>query len=69
MTKGPRLILGRSTLFSYYKRDDLNKESFVDGWFKTGDVGQFAADGTLSLIDRIKNLVKLNTGGFGGPLH
>jgi long-chain acyl-CoA synthetase len=25
---------------SYFKRDELNKESFEDGWFKTGDIGQ-----------------------------
>lgn len=49
----------------YYKRPELNKESFTDdGWFKTGDIGQFAADGTLSLIDRIKNLVKVRSGEY-----
>ncbi len=52
---------------SYYKRDDLNKESFEDGWFKTGDIGQFGSDGCLSIIDRIKNLVKLRSGACGVP--
>lgn len=53
----------------YFKRDELNKESFTeDGWFKTGDIGQvgdvllfvnekWEANGTLTIIDRIKNLV------------
>lgn len=37
------------------QRDDLNKESFdEDGWFMTGDIGQWAPDGTLSIIDRKK---------------
>ena len=37
----------------------VSEEVFTsDGWFKTGDVGQWNANGTLSIIDRIKNLVK-----------
>ena len=29
-----------------------------DGWFKTGDVGRWNSNGTISVVDRIKNLVK-----------
>ena len=39
------------------------KEVFKDdGWFSSGDIAQFMSDGSLRLIDRIKNLVKLKGG-------
>ncbi|GAA6059698.1 hypothetical protein JCM10212_000085, partial [Sporobolomyces blumeae] len=47
------------------KREDLTKEAFTDdGWFETGDIGQWNKDGTLSIIDRKKNLVKLSGGEY-----
>lgn len=47
------------------KRDDLTKEAFTDdGWFMTGDIAQWNKDGTLSVIDRKKNLVKLAGGEY-----
>jgi len=65
--QGEVLIRGPSVTKGYFKRDDLNsdKEIFAgDGWFRTGDVGQWNKDGTLSIIDRIKNLVKLQGGEY-----
>ncbi|CAE6411279.1 unnamed protein product, partial [Rhizoctonia solani] len=65
--QGEILIRGPSVTKGYFKRDDLNndKEIFAgDGWFRTGDVGQWNKDGTLSIIDRIKNLVKLQGGEY-----
>ena len=52
---GEVLVKGPSVISEYYKRDDLNNDTDIfgkDGWFHTGDVGQWNADGTLSLIDR-----------------
>ncbi len=37
----------------YYQNDKANKESFVDGWFCTGDVGYFK-DGIFYIVDRKK---------------
>ncbi|ORY26175.1 long-chain-fatty-acid-CoA-ligase [Naematelia encephala] len=62
--QGEILLRGPAIFHGYYKRPDLDKEAFEDGWFKTGDVGQWNKDGTLSIIDRLKNLVKLSGGEY-----
>lgn len=57
--RGPAIFKG------YFKRPDLDAEAFTsDGWFKTGDIGQWNKDGTLSIIDRLKNLIKLSGGEY-----
>lgn len=65
LPQGEIYLRGPSVAIGYFKRPDLNKESFTeDGWFKTGDIGQWNPDGTLSIVDRIKNLVKLSGGEY-----
>lgn len=65
LPQGEIWLRGPSIAKGYYKRPDLDKEAFTaDGWFKTGDVGQWNPDGTLSIIDRVKNLVKLSHGEY-----
>ncbi|KAF9232892.1 hypothetical protein BU15DRAFT_90547 [Melanogaster broomeanus] len=65
--QGEVCIRGPAVTKGYYKRPDLNEDETIftkDGWLRTGDVGQWNPDGTLSLIDRIKNLVKLQGGEY-----
>nr|XP_039268333.1 long-chain-fatty-acid--CoA ligase 4-like [Styela clava] len=53
----------------YYKNEQKTAEDFhVDEngqrWFKTGDIGEIASDGSLKVIDRKKDLVKLSHGEY-----
>ncbi|HEX2021314.1 MAG TPA: long-chain fatty acid--CoA ligase, partial [Candidatus Thermoplasmatota archaeon] len=57
LMKGPNIFVG------YYNLPNETKETFTsDGWFKTGDIGQFDEDGYLRIVDRKKELEVLNTG-------
>ena len=49
----------------YYKLPEKTKEDFdKEGYFHTGDIGQFTADGAIQIVDRKKNLVKLKGGEY-----
>lgn len=63
--RGEILIKGPHITSGYYMQPEKTKEVYLDGgWFATGDIGQFNEDGTLSIVDRKKNLVKLKAGEY-----
>lgn len=63
--QGEIWIRGPSVTAGYFKNEELTKESItVDGWLMTGDIGEWNENGTLSIIDRRKNLVKLSNGEY-----
>ena len=55
---GELQIRGRSILTGYYKRPDANAESFDGDWFRTGDLFIRDEDGYLSIVGRIKDMVR-----------
>ena len=61
-TRGPHVMLG------YWNKPEETRTMFTeDGWFKTGDIGSFDADGFLSVTDRKKELFKTSGGKYISP--
>ena len=54
---GELLIRGPQVMKGYLNRPEVNKETLVDGWLKTGDVATIDEDGYLRIVDRIKDMV------------
>ena len=46
----------------YYKNEKETEERFIDGFFRTGDIGVIEKKGNIKIIDRKKNLFKLAQG-------
>jgi long-chain acyl-CoA synthetase len=67
--RGEIVIGGGNIATEYFKLPDkTNADFFKDEsgrrWFCTGDIGEMQADGTLKVVDRKKDLVKLNYGEY-----
>ncbi|XP_060098173.1 fatty acid CoA ligase Acsl3 [Heteronotia binoei] len=67
--RGEILIGGQNVTMGYYKNGERTKADFMvdengQRWLYTGDIGEFHDDGCLKIIDRKKDLVKLQAGEY-----
>ncbi len=62
--KGVGEVVSRSrALFQgYYKAEAATSETIVDGWLRSGDAGYFDENGHLVIIDRMKDIMTLQSG-------
>ena len=59
---GELYVRGPNVCAGYWRQPDATAEAFVNGWFRTGDLGERAADGYYTLCGRRSDLII--SGGF-----
>lgn len=48
---------GANVMLGYWQKPEQTAEVLRDGWYHTGDLGRFDADGYLYLVDRAKDMI------------
>jgi len=61
------LLRGKTITEGYYNKPEANANSFIDGWFRTGDAGYLTKEGRLVVRERIKELFKTSNGKYVAP--
>lgn len=64
---GEILIHSKKVMHEYYNNPEATKNVFVDGYFKTGDIGEWSTQGFLRITDRKKDLIKTAGGKYVAP--
>ena len=59
---GELRVRGPAVFAGYWRRPEATAAAFADGWFRTGDLGERSADGTVTLRGRASDLII--SGGF-----
>jgi len=59
---GELWISGPMVVPGYWNRPEANREAFVDGAWRSGDIGSVDSDGFVKVFDRLKDMI--NRGGF-----
>jgi long-chain acyl-CoA synthetase len=66
--RGELLVRGHTLFRGYYKDPEETAKAITeDGWFKTGDIATVDSLGRFTIIDRVKNVLKLAQGEYISP--
>jgi acyl-CoA synthetase (AMP-forming)/AMP-acid ligase II len=55
---GEVLIRGGNVMAGYWRDEAASRAALRDGWLHTGDIGRFDADGNLSIVGRLKEVIR-----------
>jgi len=64
---GEILVKGPNVMMGYYNLPDKTEEVLKDGWFHTGDIGEFVDNKFLKITDRKKEIFKTSGGKYIAP--
>lgn len=64
---GEILVKGPNVMMGYYKLPEQTAEVMADGWFHTGDIGEFVEGRFLKITDRKKEIFKTSGGKYVAP--
>jgi long-chain acyl-CoA synthetase len=56
---GEILVKGPAAMTGYLHEPESNRQSFVDGFFRTGDLGRFDQDGNIVILGRRRRVINL----------
>jgi len=55
--EGEILLRGPNVCAGYLNKPEITRETIIDGWFHTGDLGKMDADGHMAIVGRLKDMI------------